>query len=37
MAERADVIVVGVGPGGEDAAGKLAEAGLAPHLAVPGT
>lgn len=28
MAEQADVIVVGMGPGGEDAAGKLAEAGL---------
>ncbi len=28
MTERADVIVVGLGPGGEDAAGRLAEAGL---------
>jgi len=28
MAEHADVIVVGLGPGGEDAAGRLAEAGL---------
>ena len=28
MAEQADVIVVGLGPGGEDAAGRLAEAGL---------
>jgi pyruvate/2-oxoglutarate dehydrogenase complex dihydrolipoamide dehydrogenase (E3) component len=28
MAESAEVIVVGMGPGGEDAAGKLAEAGL---------
>jgi pyruvate/2-oxoglutarate dehydrogenase complex dihydrolipoamide dehydrogenase (E3) component len=28
MSERADVIVVGMGPGGEDAAGRLAEAGL---------
>ena len=28
MTERADVIVVGMGPGGEDAAGRLAEAGL---------
>src|ERR1700761_3988942 len=26
--DRADVIVVGMGPGGEDAAGRLAEAGL---------
>jgi pyruvate/2-oxoglutarate dehydrogenase complex dihydrolipoamide dehydrogenase (E3) component len=28
MAESAEVIVVGMGPGGEDAAGRLAEAGL---------
>ncbi len=28
MSERADVIVVGMGPGGEDAAERLAEAGL---------
>src|SRR6202035_3105255 len=28
MAERAEVIVVGMGPGTEDVAGKLAEAGL---------
>ena len=28
MTERADVIVVGMGPGGEDVAGRLAEAGL---------
>jgi pyruvate/2-oxoglutarate dehydrogenase complex dihydrolipoamide dehydrogenase (E3) component len=28
MSERADVIVVGLGPGGEDVAGRLAEAGL---------
>ena len=28
MAERADVIVMGLGPGGEDAAARLAEAGL---------
>ncbi len=28
MVERAEVIVVGMGPGGEDAAGRLAEAGL---------
>ena len=28
MTEHADVIVVGMGPGGEDAAGRLAEAGL---------
>ena len=28
MTEQADVIVVGMGPGGEDAAGRLAEAGL---------
>jgi pyruvate/2-oxoglutarate dehydrogenase complex dihydrolipoamide dehydrogenase (E3) component len=28
MAERADVIVVGMGPGGEEVAGRLAQAGL---------
>ncbi len=28
MSERVDVIVVGMGPGGEDVAGRLAEAGL---------
>src|SRR5277367_4130633 len=28
MSERADVIVVGMGPGGEVVAGRLAEAGL---------
>jgi len=28
MSERADVVVVGMGPGGEDLAGKLAEKGL---------
>ena len=28
MTERADVVVLGMGPGGEEAAGKLAEAGL---------
>jgi pyruvate/2-oxoglutarate dehydrogenase complex dihydrolipoamide dehydrogenase (E3) component len=28
MSDRADVVVLGLGPGGEDAAGKLAEAGL---------
>ncbi|OLT32920.1 pyridine nucleotide-disulfide oxidoreductase [Actinomadura sp. CNU-125] len=28
MAEEADVVVIGLGPGGEDAAGRLAEAGL---------
>ncbi len=28
MAERADAIVIGMGPGGEEVAGKLAEAGL---------
>lgn len=28
MSENAEVIVVGMGPGGEDAAGRLAEAGL---------
>jgi pyruvate/2-oxoglutarate dehydrogenase complex dihydrolipoamide dehydrogenase (E3) component len=28
MAERAEVIVVGMGPGGEDVAGRLAEAGM---------
>lgn len=28
MIERADAIVIGLGPGGEDVAGKLAEAGL---------
>ncbi len=28
MTERADVVVVGMGPGGEDLAGRLAEAGL---------
>jgi len=28
MVEQADVVVVGLGPGGEDAAGRLAEAGL---------
>ncbi|MFI0351537.1 dihydrolipoyl dehydrogenase family protein [Actinomadura sp. 9N407] len=29
MAEEVDVVVIGLGPGGEDAAGRLAEAGLA--------
>ena len=29
MSERVDVVVVGMGPGGEEVAGKLAEAGLA--------
>src|SRR4249919_2889952 len=28
MSERADVVVVGMGPGGEEVAGRLAEAGL---------
>ena len=28
MAEETDVVVIGMGPGGEDAAGRLAEAGL---------
>jgi len=28
MSERADVVVVGMGPGGEDVAGRLAQAGL---------
>ena len=28
MADEVDVVVIGLGPGGEDAAGKLAEAGL---------
>jgi pyruvate/2-oxoglutarate dehydrogenase complex dihydrolipoamide dehydrogenase (E3) component len=28
MSERADVVVIGMGPGGEEVAGKLAEAGL---------
>ncbi|MEV3922831.1 dihydrolipoyl dehydrogenase family protein [Actinomadura coerulea] len=28
MAEEVDVVVIGLGPGGEDAAGRLAEAGL---------
>ncbi len=28
MSERVDVVVIGMGPGGEEAAGKLAEAGL---------
>jgi pyruvate/2-oxoglutarate dehydrogenase complex dihydrolipoamide dehydrogenase (E3) component len=28
MAEQVDVVVVGLGPGGEEVAGKLAEAGL---------
>ena len=28
MSERADVIVVGMGPGGEEVAERLAEAGL---------
>ena len=28
MSERVDVVVIGMGPGGEDAAGRLAEAGL---------
>jgi len=27
-AERTDIVVIGMGPGGEDAAGKLAQAGL---------
>ena len=27
-AEQTDIVVVGMGPGGEDAAGKLARAGL---------
>jgi pyruvate/2-oxoglutarate dehydrogenase complex dihydrolipoamide dehydrogenase (E3) component len=28
MTENVDVVVIGMGPGGEDAAGSLAEAGL---------
>src|SRR5713226_1152734 len=28
MSEKVDAVVIGMGPGGEDAAGKLAEAGL---------
>jgi pyruvate/2-oxoglutarate dehydrogenase complex dihydrolipoamide dehydrogenase (E3) component len=28
MGEHADLVVIGMGPGGEDAAGRLAEAGL---------
>ncbi len=28
MADEVDVVVIGLGPGGEDAAGRLAEAGL---------
>jgi pyruvate/2-oxoglutarate dehydrogenase complex dihydrolipoamide dehydrogenase (E3) component len=28
MDEQTDVLVIGMGPGGEDAAGRLAEAGL---------
>jgi thioredoxin reductase len=28
MSEKVDVVVIGMGPGGEDAAGKLTEAGL---------
>ena len=27
-AEQTDIVVIGMGPGGEDAAGKLAQAGL---------
>ena len=29
MAETVDVVVIGMGPGGEDVAGRLAQAGLA--------
>ena len=28
MAERADAVVIGMGPGGEEVAGRLAESGL---------